>query len=85
MLNKDMFNNPRFYVRGERDDLERFTIDLTWYHSALAEIGSIVDHEDGKITLNLILKNEDGGATLRALAAKFNTIGFASFDELRGS
>ena len=83
MLNKDMFNNYRFYVRGERVDLERFTINLTWYHSALAMIGSVNDNGDGICTLNLIVKDEVREKDLRALAYRFNVIGFASFDELK--
>ena len=82
MLNKDMFGNLRFYVRGEREDLERFTINLTWYHSAMAEIGSFVDHGDGRCTLNLIVKDEEREEDLRKLANRFNVVGFASFDEI---
>ena len=83
MLNTDMFGNLRFYVRGEREDLERFTINLTWYHSALAEIGSFVDHGDGRCTLNLVVKQADVEDDLRKLANRFNVRGFASFDELK--
>ena len=83
MLNTDMFGNLRFYVRGEREDLERFTINLTWYHSALAEIGSFVDHGDGRCTLNLIVKQDNVEEDLRKLACRFNVKGFASFDELK--
>ena len=83
MLKTDMFGHLRFYVRGERADLERFTINLAWYHSALAEIGSMVDHGDGIVTLNLIVREEDNEDQLRALADRFHVIGFASFDELK--
>ena len=83
MLMPDMFGDLRFYVRGEKDDLERFTINLTWYHSALARIGSFVDHGDGRFTLNLIVNDENNEEDLRKLACRFNVIGFASFDELK--
>ena len=83
MLKTDMFGNLRFYVRGEREDCERFTINLTWYHSALAEIGSFVDHGDGIVTLNLVVKQDDVEDDLRKLAYRFNVKGFASFDELK--
>jgi len=83
MLNKDLFGNLRFYVRGERSDCERFTINLMWYHSALADFGSFIDHGDGIITLNLRVKSEDYEDDLRALAYRFNVKGFASFDELK--
>ena len=80
MLKTEMFGNLRFYVRGERGDLERFTINLTWYHSALAEIGSFVDHGDGICTLNLVVKQDDVEDDLRKLAYRFNVKGFASFN-----
>jgi hypothetical protein len=83
MLKTDKFGNLRFYVRGEREDCERFTINLAWYHSALAEIGSFVVRGDGIVTLNLVVKQDDVEDDLRKLAYKFNVKGFASFDELK--
>lgn len=91
MLRQDMSGRFRFYVRGEQDELKRFTIELTWYHSALAEVGSVNDMDNGEVVLNLIARPEnygDGGneiveRALRRLASKFNLVAFATWDEYR--
>lgn len=84
MLNKDMFGNYRFYVRGDEENLKKFTIELTWFHSALAEIGSVGEDsiKRGLYTLNLIVKDPEREDYLRKLAKEFNVIGFASFKEI---
>lgn len=89
MLRQDMSGRFRFYVRGEQDELKRFTIELTWYHSALAEVGSVNEMDDGTMVLNLIARPEnygDGGNEiverhLRRLASKFHVVAFATWDE----
>ena len=91
MLYKDMGGWFRFYVRGERAELERFTIELAWYHSALAEVGGVNEMRDNTFVLNLIAHPEnygDGGNEiverhLRRLASKFHVVGFATWDEIK--
>lgn len=83
MLNMDMFGHYRFFVRGEIKDLQAFTINLTWYHSALAEIGSIADDGIGGTTLNLIVKNPEREEDIRKICKDFGVIGFSSFEELK--
>ena len=85
MLNTDMFGNYRFYVKGEKSDLERFTIELTWYHSALAEIGSVAEESYPRdiFILNLRVKDPEREDYLRKLAKQFKCIGFSSFKELK--
>ena len=84
MLGQDMFGHYRFYVRGEKKYVEQFTIELTWYHSALAEIGSVVEDQfEDCITLNLIVKDPDREDYLRKLASKFMCVSFSSFKELK--
>jgi len=84
MLGQDMFGHYRFYVRGLQRNLENFTIDLTWYHSALAEIGSVVEDQinDGIYTLNIIVKDPEREDYLRKMALKYDCVGFASWKEL---
>ena len=84
MMNKDMFGHYRFYVRGDLEGLKYFTINLTWYHSALAEIGSIADDGLGNLTLNLIVKDPDREEDIRKLCKSAKVTGFASFKELEG-
>lgn len=72
MLGKDMFGQFRAYVRGKKEDLERFTIELTWYHSALAEIGSVNDMSNGELVLNLIVRDESREDDLWELAEEYN-------------
>lgn len=86
MLKRDMCDKLRFYVKGSEEDAKRFTIDLMWYHSALATIGSINRTRDDKIILNLIVHDDADEADeirLRNMAEKFNLIGFSDFNELR--
>lgn len=90
MLYKDMSGNTRFYVRGTEEMLKDFTIDLAWYHSALAIVASVNEHSNGEMTLNLICYPEHYGSTtdlcernLRYLAKKHNVLGFATWDEYR--
>ena len=81
MFKTDMMGNKRFYVKGNVDDAKRFTIDLTWYHSALAKVASVNDNGD-KITLNLIVRDdadEMDEQRLIRMAEQFNLIGFTSF------
>lgn len=87
MMGQDMFGHYRFYVTGEKEDLERFTIELTWYHSALAEIGSVAEYSypRDKYILNLIAKDPEREDYLRKLAEKFNCIGFTSFKEVESA
>ena len=67
-MNKDF----RMYVRGTEENCKEFTIDLTWYHSAAAGIGSIVKNDEtGAITLNLIADRERK-EDIERWAKKFN-------------
>lgn len=89
MLYKDMSDNHRFYVRGTKDKLEKFTIDLAWYHSALAIVASVNEHNNGEMTLNLIAYPENYVSMeccenyLRKLATEYDLLGFATWDEYR--
>ena len=84
MLGQDMFGHYRFYVMGNKEKIKDFTIDLTWYHSALAEIGSVVEDQfSGDITLNIIVKDPEREDYLRKMATKFGVVGFSSFKELK--
>lgn len=87
MMGQDMFGNYRFYVTGEKEDLERFTIELTWYHSALAEIGSVAEqsYPRERFILNLRVKDPDREDYLRKLANNFKCIGFTSFKEMESA
>ena len=49
--------NSKGIVNGTREDCERFTIFIAWYHSATAEITSVVEKEDGTINLNINYDN----------------------------
>ena len=84
MLGQDMFGHYRFYVKGNMKNIKDFTIDLTWYHSALAEIGSVVEDQfKDEITLNIIVKDPEREDWLRKLALKYDCVGFSSFKELK--
>ena len=61
----------RLYVRGTEENCKAFTIDLTWYHSAAGNIGSINrNDENGLITLNLNA-NKDRIEDIERWAKKF--------------
>lgn len=91
MLYKDMSGRYRFYVRGVEEKLIEFTVDLAWYHSALAHIASTNGMDDGTIVLNLIAQPENYGERgtdiverhLRRLAEKYSLVAFATWDELK--
>lgn len=88
-LRKDWSGNYRFYVRGTSDKLKDFTIDLAWYHSALAQIWSTNDMNNGDVVLNLVVnvdsyKSEElAEKNIRRLCDKHDVIGFATWDEYR--
>ena len=90
MLYTDMFGKYRFYVRGTEDKLKEFTVDLAWYHSAIGEVASVNEHNNGELTLNLVVHPEHYGDDLeclekwiRKLVEKHNLIGFSTWKEYK--
>lgn len=86
MLCKDMCGRTRFYVKGQKENLTNFTIDLTWYHSAIASIGSVNDgFGDDVFVLNLVVnetcKEEYAEKQLRKMCEKHKVYGFATWKE----
>lgn len=89
MFMKDMCGNTRFYVRGTKEKLEKFTINFTWYESAMGHISSINEMNDGSWVLNIIVTPENYGDdewlenTLRDLAHEHGCTGFTSWNEFK--
>ena len=91
MLKQDWCGKYRFYVRGGRGKLIDFTVDLAWYHSALAHVASMNEMDDGEVVLNLVAHPENYGdngneiveRALRKLAAKYSLVAFATWDEYK--
>lgn len=89
MLKQDWCGKYRFYVRGAGQNLIDFTVDLAWYHSALAHIASVNEMDDGETVLNLVVQPENYGSNgndiceraLRRLVAKHSLVGFSTWDE----
>lgn len=66
--------DTRMYLRGTEKDCKDFTINLTWFHFAAGEIGSVVRNDELKtVTLNLIVDGERVD-DVRRWATKFNLV-----------
>ena len=49
----------RIILKGKREDCKEFTIFLSWYHSAIGRITSVVrNDEDKTVNLNLLIDEE---------------------------
>lgn len=85
MLYKDMCGRTRFYVKGRKENLTNFTVELTWYHSAIASIGSVNGLGDDIFVLNLVVddtcKEEYAETRLRKMCEQYNVYGFATWKE----
>lgn len=78
----------RFFFIAEEEELKELTCELAWYMSGIGAITSIVTRRDGRITLN-VLKNENCKEEyfvnqMKALATKYNVVGFQDWKEWTG-
>lgn len=90
MFKKGWSGQALAYVCGTEETCKSFTIDFSWYHSAMGIISSTNTMDNGKIVLNLNMSPENYGGDeellekrIREMAEKHGCFAFVDWDEYR--